>query len=353
MLAGSENLSEKDWVRVGLIDLCALEKAEYLEQFEEGFISTYIVRRLLVQVEDIRDGLQTENAKDGYLKSSEKILGFNWRFHCVLTLHRKFGYSKGLSMLLADRFEILLSSQTVMKDKLLMALPKMETLFGKNVAKLLQDLIENRLKKTEQALHMLELQYPDYFIMLQKRYLSHVAIRLQEADYEQLLKETVISGEVYKNLQEDLEARNGETHPRPTLDLNLQPEKLVRQVDLFSNLPSDRINNISRLLKPLLVVPEEIIMEKGEMGHAMYFISSGCVEVDVPPTPVRLGSGDFFGEIALLKNNPRTFSVKALGYCDLLVLSASDLNHFLNDNPELRKTLSETADKRIELNDLN
>ncbi len=353
LLAGSENLSEDDWLRVGLIDLCALEKAEYLEQFEEGFISTYIVRRLLVQVEDMRDGLQTENAKEGYLKSFEKFLRFNWRFHFALTLHRKFGYSKGLSMHLADRFEILLSNQTVMKEKLLPALPKMETLFGKNVAKLLQDFIERRLKKTEQALHMLELQYPDYFIMLQKRYLTHVAIRLEEADYEQLLKETVISGEVYKNLLEDLETRNGKPQPRPTLDLNLQPEKLVRQVALFSKLPKDRINNISRLLKPLLVVPDEIIVEKGEIGHAMYFISSGCVEVDVAPIPIRLGSGDFFGEIALLKHHPRIFSVKALGYCDLLVLSDSDLNHFLDDNPELRKTVSETADKRIELNDHN
>ena len=71
------------------------------------------------------------------------------------------------------------------------------------------------------------------------------------------------------------------------------------------------------------------------------------------PTPVHLGSGDFFGEIALIKNSPRTFSVKALGFCDLLVLSDSDFNLFLDDNPEIRKTLSETADKRIEMDGLN
>ena len=99
----------------------------------------------------------------------------------------------------------------------------------------------------------------------------------------------------------------------------------------------------------MLAVPDEIIIKKGEIGHAMYFISSGCVEVEVQPEPVRLGSGEFFGEIALIKNNPRTSTVKALGFCDLLVLSDSDFKLFLDDNPEIRQTLSETADRRIEM----
>lgn len=351
LLDRSKELSEKDWIRVGLFDLCTLERAGYLQQFEEGFISTYIVRRLIAQVEDLRDGLQSGN--EGYQKFSTKILKFNWRFHFALTLHRKFGISKELSRHLADRFEILLTTQTVMKDSLLTALPKMEALIGKKAGQTLRALIEYRLKKTDQALHMLQLQYPDYFLMLQKRYLSHVAIRLQEVEYEQLLKQTVISGEVFKDLEADLETRIQNMQPRPTLDLNLEPEKLVRRVSLFSGFPSDRLHHISKLMKPMLAVPGEIIFKQGEIGHDMYFISSGCVEVEMLPTSVQLGSGDFFGEIALIKNNPRTFTVKALGFCDLLVLSDSDFNMFLEDNPEISKTLSETADKRIEMDGPN
>ncbi|MBT3510815.1 MAG: cyclic nucleotide-binding domain-containing protein [Nitrospina sp.] len=349
LLAESKELSGNDWVRVGLFDLCALEKAGYLKQFEEGFISTYIVRRLLAQVEDMLDSLQTGSA--GYHKSSTNILEFNWRFHLALTLHRSFGYSRGLSTQLADRFEILLANQTVMKDNLLTALPQIEPLIGSKAGRTLKNLIEARLEKIEQALHMLQLQYPDYFLMLQKRYLSHVAIRLQEADFEQLRKETVISVEVYKNLEANLEIRMRKIQPRPTLDLQLEPEKLVRSVPLFSNFPPDRLDHISRLLKPMLVVPGEVILKKGEIGHSMYFISSGCVEVEIQPIPVCLGSGDFFGEIALIKKIPRTFSIKALGFCDLLVLSDIDFNLFLDGNPEIRKILSETADKRIEMDD--
>ena len=351
LLSRSRELSENDWIRVGLFDLCNLERAGYLKQFEEGFISTYIIRRLLAQVEDLRDGLQTGNAREGYQIFSANILKFNWRFYFALALHRKLGISGKLSEYLADRFEILLSSQTVMKENLLAALPKMEPLIGKNSADTLRSLVDFRLKKTEQALHMLQLQYPDYFLMLQKRYLSHTAIRLQEGDYKQL--GTVISGEVFKSLEADLQARVRKMAPRPTLDLHLEPENLVRRVSLFSGFSPDRLNHISRLLQPMLAVPGEAIIKKGDIGHHMYFISSGCVEVELPPMPVHLGSGDFFGEIALIKNSPRTFSVKALGFCDLLVLSDSDFNLFLDDNPDIRQTLSETADKRIEMDGLN
>lgn len=349
LLARSKELSVDDWIRVGLFDLCSLERTAYLQQFDEGYISTYIVRRLLAQVEDMRD--EIENT--GYKNSSAKILKFNWRFHLALLLHRKFGYSKMLSRHLADRFEILLASQTVMKENLLGSLPSMEAVIGQRVRGTLQTLIEDRLKKTEQALQLLQLQYPDYFLILQRRYLSHVALRLQESDYEQLYKETVINGEVFKNLNEDLEARIQNNQPRPVLDLHQEPEALVRRVSLFKNIPADRLSHICRLLKPMLAIPGEVIVKKGDMGHSMYFISSGCVEVEMPPNPVRLGSGDFFGEIALIKKYPRTFSVKALGFCDLLVLRDSDFNLFLNDNPEIRAILSETADKRIEIDGLS
>ncbi len=351
LLSQSKELSEEDWIRVGFFDLCAFEKLAYLKQFEEGYISTYIVRRLLAQVEDMQDGLQT--GVSGYQKSSKKILQFNWRFKFALFLHRKFGYSKMLSTHLADRFEILLSVQSVMKESLLVFISEMELLIGEKEGKTLKSFIQDRLENTGQALQMLKLQYPDYFQILQKRYLNHVALRLQESDYEQLHEETVISGEVFKNLEEDLQERIQKIQPRPTLDLHQDPEELVRGVPLFSSIPPDRLSLISRLLKPMLTVPGELIVKQGDIGHAMYFIASGCVEVEMPPTPVRLGSGDFFGEIALIKKYPRTFSVKSLGFSDLLVLRDSDFNLFLENNPEIRKILSETADKRIEMDGLS
>jgi CPA1 family monovalent cation:H+ antiporter len=78
----------------------------------------------------------------------------------------------------------------------------------------------------------------------------------------------------------------------------------------------------------------------------MYFISSGAVEVRIAPHPVRLGSGDFFGELALLVADRRTADVVALGYCQLLTLAARDLNRLFGTEPALRDHIRAVAEAR-------
>jgi voltage-gated potassium channel len=57
--------------------------------------------------------------------------------------------------------------------------------------------------------------------------------------------------------------------------------------------------------------------------------------------------GDFFGEIVLLLNVPRTASVKALTYCDIFELSRNSLLEVLNVFPDYRHLLTEQAEKRM------
>jgi CPA1 family monovalent cation:H+ antiporter len=100
------------------------------------------------------------------------------------------------------------------------------------------------------------------------------------------------------------------------------------------------------MLRPRLAVPDEVIVHKGERGDAMYFISSGAVEVRITPTPVHLGSGDFFGELALLVSDRRTADVVALGYCQLLSLAARDLHRLFGTEPALRDLIHAVAQAR-------
>jgi len=62
---------------------------------------------------------------------------------------------------------------------------------------------------------------------------------------------------------------------------------------------------------------------------------------------VRLGSGDFFGEIALLVGGLRTADVTALGYCSLLALYAGDFARLLAEDRELKATIDAVAHKRL------
>ena len=79
----------------------------------------------------------------------------------------------------------------------------------------------------------------------------------------------------------------------------------------------------------------------------MCFISSGTVSVDVGPEPHILGAGDFFGEIALLKDCERTATVTTITECQLLVLSVENFNRLLKGDEKIQEALTQTMEERL------
>jgi CPA1 family monovalent cation:H+ antiporter len=65
---------------------------------------------------------------------------------------------------------------------------------------------------------------------------------------------------------------------------------------------------------------------------------------------VRLGSGEFFGEMALLSGRPRQADIIALTYCRLLVLRKADFEHFMTANPVAREAINRIAASRHSMN---
>jgi voltage-gated potassium channel len=123
--------------------------------------------------------------------------------------------------------------------------------------------------------------------------------------------------------------------------------KLVAGVPLFSKLDALRISEIAGLLHPKQVPARYAIVRRGEFADSMYFIVTGEVEVDVYPERRKLSNGDFFGEIALLKDCARTANVTARTECQLLYLDAHDFHRLLDANPELRKPIEEASEYRL------
>jgi CPA1 family monovalent cation:H+ antiporter len=60
-----------------------------------------------------------------------------------------------------------------------------------------------------------------------------------------------------------------------------------------------------------------------------------------------LGSGDFFGELALITNQPRVADVTALGYCQLLVLLARDFRRLVEADTRLAERIGGVAKERL------
>jgi voltage-gated potassium channel len=123
--------------------------------------------------------------------------------------------------------------------------------------------------------------------------------------------------------------------------------KLVAGVPLFASLDALRIAEIAQLLRPKMVPPRYAIVRRGEPADAMYFIVTGEVEVDVQPVAQMLGAGDFFGEIALLKESERTATVTTATECRLLYLDRYDFRRLLRDHPDLHDTVTQVMESRL------
>jgi voltage-gated potassium channel len=123
--------------------------------------------------------------------------------------------------------------------------------------------------------------------------------------------------------------------------------RLVAGVPLFRRLDAVRISDIVGALKAKNVPARHAIVRRGEHADAMYFILTGEVLVDIHPQPKRLGPGDYFGEIALLKHAPRTATVVSKTECSLLVLGTDNFARLLRDVPELAESLNKTMSEGL------
>ena len=122
----------------------------------------------------------------------------------------------------------------------------------------------------------------------------------------------------------------------------------VAGVPLFESLDATRIADIARLLKTHVLPARQVVVRRGEAADAMFFIMSGAVEVDVQPTPVRLGKGKYFGEIGLVKDVLRTATVITLEECRLLSLDVSDFRRLMLQYPDLRSAIGRVAEERLQ-----
>ncbi len=96
---------------------------------------------------------------------------------------------------------------------------------------------------------------------------------------------------------------------------------LVRGLPLFAPLPIATLENIALRLNERRYGDGEAIVLQGQAADAFFVIDEGQVRVEVDAMPRRgLGPGEFFGEIGLLRDVPRTATVTASGPVSALVI---------------------------------
>jgi putative peptide zinc metalloprotease protein len=129
--------------------------------------------------------------------------------------------------------------------------------------------------------------------------------------------------------------------------------KFLKQASPFSTLVGERLKRLAARIETLDVPAGETIIRQGETGEEECFLlRSGRVEVLVRGAQgderslATLGPGSLFGEVALLTDEPRNATVKALEPCTLLTLRRTDLLEALGEDRQTGERMLELVRMR-------
>jgi len=165
----------------------------------------------------------------------------------------------------------------------------------------------------------------------------------------------------------------------PALQLKLRRylcRDIVSSVPIFKNTPATFIDDIVGRLRAKFVPTGEIVCNQGEMGHEMFILSKGRVEVLKVEDPDNrrlsmnrssgpnskkddhrisepkveritvLESGSFFGEVSMIYEVPRISTCRAITQCDLFALSKTDFYEVMETHPMEYSKISQIANQR-------
>ncbi|MEO1135775.1 MAG: cyclic nucleotide-binding domain-containing protein, partial [Pseudomonadota bacterium] len=279
--------------------------------------------------------------------ATQKGVAFRQRFQLALNIQRRFGLTAPLAGALAQRLGVLEFMKQVLRDQQDTTIAEIERLLPEEARAAFRECATHRFEMVTEQAEALALQFPDYAAALHRRDLMLAGLRLEENAYDRLLEQSIIGPEIHNDLVKRLESANANADRLPPLRLKLNAAELVGKVPFFEVLSRGRRKRIARLLKTRFFVPGDRIIIRGEIGEDMYFIASGAVRVLLPDQQIPLGTGDFFGELALITDQPRNADVEAVGFSTLLCLQRRDFAAFLRRHPDVRDAIRKTAKERL------
>lgn len=349
--APDDALSDPQWVKLGLTLALGQERQFYLEAYGDGSISPTRRRELLSRLEDALDRLRAVEVSDtddltALGEAFDSSVAHTTRFRRALSIQRRFGLVRPLSEALATRFGVLAAMHSVIERQAEEGLSDIVALLPPSARDSFSSLYEQRRRAIARAQSALWRQYPEFAKSVDRRNLIRAGQRLEGLAYQRLSDNGLIGPEVHGDLLASLEAKSGKATV-PKLRLAYDPLELIGNVPLFAAASASDRRKIAGRLRTIFVTPGEPIIRRGDPGDGMFFIADGAVDVQLTNGDIiDLGTGEFFGEMALLTGEARTADVVSEGYSTLLKLGKRDFDRLMEKNSALAQQIREIAKSR-------
>ncbi|TMG34212.1 MAG: MFS transporter [Chloroflexi bacterium] len=119
---------------------------------------------------------------------------------------------------------------------------------------------------------------------------------------------------------------------------------IARRVPFFAALPAPSLERVAEALRPVEARAGSALVSEGERGDRFYVIERGTAAVSIGGRPVRtLGPGDHFGELALLRDAPRSATVRADSDVSLYALGRDEFLAALTAHPASARSAEAAA----------
>lgn len=128
---------------------------------------------------------------------------------------------------------------------------------------------------------------------------------------------------------------------------------LLRSIPLFEDLLEDDLKALSATLVSRTFAAGAMIINQGDAGSAMYIVESGDVNIHLAGDESRrislkdISRGEYFGELSLFDDLPRSASALATSDAVLLELQRDTLEDYLAHRPQAAMAILRTMSERL------
>ncbi|MBV9570857.1 MAG: ion transporter [Alphaproteobacteria bacterium] len=121
---------------------------------------------------------------------------------------------------------------------------------------------------------------------------------------------------------------------------------MISHLPLFEGFSAAAISDVMNVLRSRMVREHAQLTLAGDEGDEMYFVISGNARAEYERDTIVLGSGDFFGETAVLSGEPYDCTVVAKSSLRVLTLSHSDFQELTRKHPKLKRRFEAVAHRK-------
>lgn len=309
----------------------SVERRAYLSQLSQGLISPRSFGRLMRELDAHRNRVDHHNLVPPATRLAVDSLVYQWL--CRLWPGATF---ERLALL-----HDLSRAEANAADRVLRFLSR-EGIAEPEFRQAIEGTYRRYQREAKERLEDLRTHVPEMTEAIETRLAHRIELNMERQGIEELATEGSLEQAAAQPLLSEVDTRIKKLlGGRPKVELP-ETADLVRQAELFRDLPEDAVDEIAALTEERIYTPGTVLFEQGDRGDAVYIIARGAAHVFVDEHEHEhekildvLGGGDIVGEMALLSGEARSAGVRAATTLTVGVIEREPFLELLRTRPKL------------------